>query len=279
MELVARDARAPFLPEVADRADKRTNLVVLGDSLPYSRIGGVNAVSPVERRKDVVFALELQQLYAVFVRLEGNLHILVEEAVVALSHGFQQFHVLDAAVDHRAAVGRDDAVGEVEAALDGALEQRAARLAQEARHVVGRDVHRAGVRRGQADGKGSVKVHQWFGGVLAHERDADLAVFFRLNDQLVVCLPQEVFKIAKILQISHCFPPLNNFAVDLNDIILTLLANEVNLFIHFVHICINCAGGAVQYAPRAGAVHARTLIIQPPAGVLCRNAAVRINGM
>ena len=48
-----------------------------------------------------------------------------------------------------------------------------------------------------------------------------------------------------------------------------------NLFIHFVHICINYAGSVVQYAPRAGAVHARTLIIQPPAGVLCRNAAVR----
>ena len=182
---------------------------MLGDSLPYSRIGGVNTVSPVERRKDVVFALELEKLYAVIVRLEGDLHVLMEETVVPLAHGFQQLHVLDTAVYHGAAVRRDDAVGKVEAALNGTLQQRSAGLAKEARHVVGCDVHRAGVRRGQADGKGSVKVHQWFGGVFAHERDADLAVFFRLNDQLVVCLPQEVFKIAKILQISHCFPPLN----------------------------------------------------------------------
>ena len=190
----------------------------------------------------MVLALELQQSHAVFIGLEGELHILPEELIVPLPHGFKQLHVLHAAVHHRAAVGRDDAVGKIEAALNGALEQGAARLAQEACHIVGRNVHRAGVRRGQADGKHAVKIHKRLGRVLAHEGGADFAFVFCLGDQGVVCLLEEAFKEAKVLQVSHRVPPkllflpIHPFRI-VN--IISLYTSIFNLNIQFIHICLN----------------------------------------
>ena len=190
----------------------------------------------------MVLALELQQRHAVFIGLEGDLHILPEELVVPLPHGLQQLHVLDAAVHHRAAVRRDDAVGKVESALYRALEQGAARLAQEACHIIGRNIHRTRVRCGQAYRKHAVEVQQRLGRVLAYEGSADFAFVFRLGDQGVVCLLEEVFKEAKVLQVSHRVPPkllflsIHPFRI-VN--IISLYTSIINLNIQFIHICLN----------------------------------------
>ena len=52
-------------------------------------------------------AIEVQ---TVVVRLHGDLHVFIEEVILALLHGVQQFHVFRAAVDHAAAVRRDETV-------------------------------------------------------------------------------------------------------------------------------------------------------------------------
>ena len=162
----------------------------------------MRGLSPLRK----VRALQHGQVHVAVGILERDLHILVEELGVALPHGVQQLHVLHRAVHHRAAVGRDDAVGEVEAALDGALEQGAAGLAEEVRHIIGRDVHGAGVGRGEADGNAVAQVQQGFGDVFAGVGDADLAVAFRLGHKRVVRLLQQVLEVNQMLQVSHLIP-------------------------------------------------------------------------
>ena len=207
MEFVTRDARPGLLAEVAERADERTHAVVLGHRPADGGVGHVRAEGVVQGPEDVVFALEHKQVYTVVIGLERDLHVLIEEAILAGAHGLEQLHVLNAAVDHRAAVGCDDAVGKVEAALDRALEQGAAGLAQEARHVIGRDVHRPGVRSVQAHAEGVVQIHQGFGCVLADKGDAFFAFCLGLDNKCVVGLLQEVLEVGQVLQVSHCCIP------------------------------------------------------------------------
>lgn len=209
VEFVTRDARPGLLAEVAERADERAYAVVLGHRPADGGVGHVRAEGVVQGLEDVVFALEHEQVHAVVVGLERDLHVLVEEMVLAGTHGLEQFHVFHAAVDHRTAVGRDDAVGKVEAALDRALEQGAAGLAQEARHVIGRNVHRPGVRGVQAHAEGVVQIHQGLGCVLADKGDAFFAFRLGLDNKCVVGLLQEVLEVGQVLQVSHCcIPPI-----------------------------------------------------------------------
>ena len=147
----------------------------------------------------MVGALQHGQLYVALGVLESDLHVLMEEVRVVLAHGLQELHVLHGAVHHRAAVRRDDAVGKVEAALDRALEQGAARLAQEVGHVIGGNVHGAGVGRVETDGKGPVEIQQRFWHVLAGVGHADLALGLGLGDQLVIGLLQQVLEVEQML--------------------------------------------------------------------------------
>ena len=150
VELIARDARVGALAVLADGADELAHAVVLGNGLADGLVRHVDAVVLVQRREDVVAALEHVQVQAVVVGLHGYLHILKEELFLVLAQSLQQLHVLDGAVHHRAAVRRDHAVGKIVAALDGTLEQRAAVFAQEAGHIIRGHFHGAGARRAQA---------------------------------------------------------------------------------------------------------------------------------
>ena len=135
----------------------------------------------------------------------------MEKARVALPHGLQQLHILHGAVHHGAAVRRDDAVGEVEAALDGALQEGAARLTEEVCHIIGRDIDGTGVRGREADGDAVPQVQKRLRHVLAGVGDADLPILLRLLDERVVGLLQELFKIGQMFQISHIFCSLPHF--------------------------------------------------------------------
>ena len=158
--------------------------------------------------EDMVFALESVEVQAVVVGLHGYLHILKEELFLVLAQSLQQLHVLDGAVHHRAAVGSDETVGKVVAALDGALKQGAAVLAEEAGHVVGCHFHGTGARRAQTRRKRARQVQQRLRGVLADISNADLPLALRLQDKLILRLLKEVFKIEQVLEIFHISSPI-----------------------------------------------------------------------
>ena len=155
--------------------------------------------------EDMVFALESVEVQAVVVGLHGYLHILKEELFLVLAQSLQQLHVLDGAVHHRAAVGSDEAVGKVVAALDSALKQGAAVLAEEAGHVIGRHFHGTGARCAQTRGKRARQVQQRLGCVLADVCHADFSLALRLQDKLILSFLQEIFKIEQVLEIFHIF--------------------------------------------------------------------------
>ena len=121
-----------------------------------------------------------------------------------LNAGYQQtagtFHNLTATTANTVS-------GQFEAALDRALEQGAAGLAQEARHVIGRNVHRPGVRGVQAHAEGVVQIHQGLGCILADKGDAFFAFRLGLDNKCVVGLLQEVLEVGQVLQVSHCCIP------------------------------------------------------------------------
>ena len=195
VELITGDTRMRFLAEVADGADQTDHLVVLLDRLADGLVGNVDAILLVQGVQHMVGALQHRQIHVGGGVLKGNLHVLMEEVRVVLAHGSQQLHVLNAAVEHGAAVGRDDAVGEVEAALNGALQQGTAGLAQQVRHVERGDVHGAGLRCRQTNGETFAQIQQRFGDVLTGVGHRDAALFLCLLDQLVVRRLQQVFKV------------------------------------------------------------------------------------
>ena len=215
MEFVAGYSRLSLLAHITYLTDYAADLVMLLDRLSYRGIGNVNAVLLVQRLEDVVLALQHKEVHAVFVRLERDLHVLVEEAVVPLAHGSEQLHILDAAVHHGAAVGGDNAVGKIVSAFDGTLKQCPRRLAQEACHVVGRNVHRAGVRCEQAHAECVAEIHQRLRRILADICDADLPLLLGLIYQLIISFLQEVFKVSQILQFSHSYSPIHIFCIPL----------------------------------------------------------------
>ena len=73
---------------------------MLGNGAADGRVRHIDAVVLVQRREDVVAALEHIQIQTVVVGLHRDLHVLVEELRLALAHGLEQLHVLDGAVHH-----------------------------------------------------------------------------------------------------------------------------------------------------------------------------------
>ena len=115
-----------------------------------------------------------------------------------------------AAVHHRAGVHTDQRVKILIAALDGALEQGAGKLAGVVGHVVGRDVDGAGLRGAKPCGEAVVNVQQNLGHVETGITQADAAVVLGLPDQLVVGFVQKLLKIDQMLQVFqmvHLFFP------------------------------------------------------------------------
>ena len=204
MELIAGDARLIAFAEIADRTDQAADAVVILHRLADRGVRDVDAVLLLQRLEDVVLALQHSEIHVVLGVLEGDLHVFVEEVRIVLAHRVQQLHVLHGAVHHGTAVRRDDAVGKVEAALDSALEQRTARLTQEVRHIIGGDVDRPGVRRGQADRNRPIEIQQRLRHVLAGVGNADFSVRFCLLNESVVGLLQKILEILQVFQISHC---------------------------------------------------------------------------
>ena len=117
MELIRCDSRLIVLSEPAYRLNYLAYLVMLLDGRPDCSVGGVDTVLFRKRSENVVLALNLHKLNAVIVGLERYLHIFIKELAVAAVHGVQQLHILAAAIHHRAAVGRNEAIGKVISAL------------------------------------------------------------------------------------------------------------------------------------------------------------------
>ena len=88
MELIACYPRACFLSEVSYLGYNAADAVMLLNGLAYSSIRDIDAVIFAQRLEYVVFALQNQQLNAIFIGLERYLHKLVEEFIVPLAHGF-----------------------------------------------------------------------------------------------------------------------------------------------------------------------------------------------
>lgn len=170
-------------------------------------VGHVRAEGVVQGPEDVVFALEHKQVYTVVIGLERDLHVLIEEAILVGAHGLEQLHVLNAAVDHRAAVGRDDAVGKVEAAFDRALEQGAGwsrtggSSCNRSRCPSTRCSGRAGARRRCCPDSSRVRVCS------RRQRRRIFAFCLGLDNKCVVGLLQEVLEVGQVLQVSHCCIP------------------------------------------------------------------------
>lgn len=158
----------------------------------------------------MVAALQDVQVQAVVVRLHRDLHVLEEELRLVLAHGLEQLHVLHGAVHHRAAVRRNHAVGKVVAAFNGALEQRAAVLTQEAGHIIRGHFHRAGARCAQARRESAGQVQQRLGRVFAGIGNADLPLVLRLSNQVIVRFLQKVFEVQKMFQVFHGSLPLRS---------------------------------------------------------------------
>ena len=176
---------------------------MLRHSLADGGVGHVNAEVFLQRGENVVFALEHIEVQAVVVRLHGNFHMLVEEVLLPLIHGMQQLHVLRAAVDHAAAIRRNQAVGEIEAALNRPLEQGPAVLTEKAGHVIGRHLHRAGTRRAQTHRETAVEVQEGLRRVFADIGDAFFPLLSGRDNKLVVRLLQEILKPGQIFEIFH----------------------------------------------------------------------------
>ena len=174
-------------------------MIVLGHGFSDRRVGNINAEFFTQRLQNVIFALENKKVQTVVVRLHGDLHVFIEEILLALIHGVKQLHVFNAAVDHGAAVRGDETIGKVVAALHGSFQKGTAVFAEKAGQIVGGHFHGAGARRPEPGGKCALKVQKRFRCVLAHISHAFFAFAAGLNDKLVVCLLKEVFKVAQIL--------------------------------------------------------------------------------
>ena len=169
---------------------------MLRHGFPDGGIGNIDAEPFLQGLEDVILALENIEVQAVVIGLHGDFHILIEEVLLALVHGVQQLHILNTAVDHGAAVGRDEAVGKVEAALHGPLQQGTAVFAQEAGQVVGGHFHGAGAGCPEPGGEAAFQIQQRLRRVLTHIGHALFALAAGLDHKLIICVLQEIFKVA-----------------------------------------------------------------------------------
>ena len=116
--LIARDARVFLLAELADLSQDAADLVVLGDRLAQRVVRHVHAVDLLQRRE-----------HGVFRDLEG--HVEKGHKKLLIVHELQQLEVLKRAVHLRTRLRAHQAGQEVVAALDAALQQRLAVVADE----------------------------------------------------------------------------------------------------------------------------------------------------
>ena len=201
MELITGDGRVVQLAEVADLIDDAADFVVVFDRRTQSVVGDVDTEVVVERLQDLLAALGDIESQTVVVCLHRDFEILIVEAF--LRHGIEQFHVLDAAVDHGASVGSDEGIEALEAAFNGALEDGSRELAEETGHVIGRHIHGTGARGPEPDGERARKVHQDFRSLEANVTDAFAAVFGCLTNEFVVDIVQETFQGEQVFEILH----------------------------------------------------------------------------
>ena len=115
------------------------------------------------------------------------------------------FHTLHG----RAALGAEERIEVVVAALNGALEDGADIRADTAGHVVGRNVGRLAARRAQAAREAAGQVQQRLRHEIAGVAQGVFPLRLGLLYQLVVGLLQQILKIDQMLQVFHgLLPPL-----------------------------------------------------------------------
>ena len=108
------------------------------------------------------------------------------------------FHTLHG----RAALGAEERIEVVVAALNGTLEDGADIRADTAGHVVGR----LAARRAQAAREAARQVEQNLGDVIAVVPEGDFPVIDRLRDELILRVLQEIFEENQMFQVFHIVP-------------------------------------------------------------------------
>ena len=159
MKFVACNSRIFLFAEFSDFPNKAADLIVESDSLPDRLFRYINAVVLMHRLQNVVFALQNIKVQIVFIVFQRNFHVGIEKLFLPFVHGVQKLHVFRRAVDHRAAVRRNQSVYKIVAAFNRPLQKGAAVFAQEIRHVIGCDVRGICLRRRQTHSKCPVEVH------------------------------------------------------------------------------------------------------------------------
>ena len=204
MVLIPRDAGIFLLTELPDLREDAADLVVLGDRLAQRVVGDIRAVDLVQRVQHLELKLLDVVADGVFGHLEGHVDERDEERVVL--DDADQLEMLQRAVHLRARLGAHDGGEEVVPAFDAALQNGFAVVADEIRHVVGRNVQRAGERRAQTHGKAVAGVEQHLRHVIArvahgvHPPGAGL-----LHEGVVRAFEQllEFVEMFQVLQVVH----------------------------------------------------------------------------
>ena len=136
--------------------------------------------------------------------LERGIDLRDEEAVVL--HGIDEEEMLFHTLHGRAALGAEERVEVVVAALNGTLEDGADIRADTAGHVVGRNVGRLAARRAQAAREAARQVEQNLGDVITVVPEGDFPVVDRLRDEFVLRILQEIFEENQMFQVFHIVP-------------------------------------------------------------------------
>ncbi|CCX45500.1 unknown [Firmicutes bacterium CAG:103] len=204
VELIAGNGRVGQLAEVADLGDDIAQLVELLDGRAHGGIGGVHAVALGELVDDLELELALVVVIAGLIALERGIDLRDEEAVVL--HGIDEEEMLFHTLHGRAALGAEERVEVVVAALNGALEDGADIRADTAGHVVGRNVGRLAARRAQAAREAARQVEQNLGDVITVVPEGDFPVVDRLRDEFVLRILQEIFEENQMFQVFHIVP-------------------------------------------------------------------------
>ena len=210
MEFIAGDTRLVTLTELTDITDHFHHLIVFFHCLTDRFIGNIHSVVFMQRFQDMVRALNDRQIIVSRFVLKCDLHILMEELVIALSHGLQQFHILNTTVDHGASVRSNHTVSEIISAFNSTFQQGTAGLAKQVRHVVRSDIHGTGLRCRKPNREAFSKIQQRLRNIFARVGYCDPAFFLCLCNQLIVCLLKQIFKINQMFEIfQYSFPPSN----------------------------------------------------------------------
>ena len=141
-----------------------------------------------------------------------------------------------------AGLGRHLRIEEVEAALESSLKKASCIVADTRGHIVGRNVHRAGVRRGQADGNTPSRFISG-SGVFSHTKAAQtLPSFFAWVIKALFASWRRLSKKLRYFRSLIAFPPkllflpIHPFRI-VN--IISLYTPIINLNIQFIQICLN----------------------------------------